>query len=426
MSQALLGWHHFWLVDLQFSSGLLAQFMEDLQGYHKDLKTLSASTGSVASAAGKRPQAKGGKVKETSDRILALVQVFNTVLSCLRSKGKGNKGPSNSNSSGVSLLPAETSAWCESILDCLLLALSKWTSEELLLAGQEAFVILCERIDSLFAAHHAKFVEYIDASLRLLPDLTVRGQTQTVSFARRMLALVEKTPHEKAVLKLLLDPKGQVRAAALSPDQAVVDAATELFQGLLASKDIGVLQEAYQYLLNMFRDAVAEFTTERDKDDSEGGGEAKTEADEAEAEAEPEGKVKSAGGKKGPSLPGGGDRDLTTPRAFRFFLGCVSATAAGKGSVLSMWALDPSLFNLLSRHSELDNDRFMRERPWLHLEAVQLLHDHCAAHSHFLTSSDMLPAASNNMTASSFTAGYFRQILVLAGRMLSSRDGGRE
>ena len=87
-SQALLKWHTFWIIDLEFSSGLLKQFMEDAEAFTEDVRLAETYQ----------------EVTDVSQHILAVLQVFNTVLSCLRSSSK-------SGTSSVSFLPPESTTW---------------------------------------------------------------------------------------------------------------------------------------------------------------------------------------------------------------------------------------------------------------------------------------------------------------------------
>ena len=87
-SQALLKWHTFWIIDLEFSSGLLKQFMEDAEAFTEDVRLAETYQ----------------EVTDVCQHILAVLQVFNTVLSCLRSSSK-------SGTSSVSFLPPESTTW---------------------------------------------------------------------------------------------------------------------------------------------------------------------------------------------------------------------------------------------------------------------------------------------------------------------------
>ena len=81
---------------------------------------------------------------------------------------------------------------------------------------------------------------------------------------------------------------------------------------------------------------------------------------------------------------------------------CISKIATVSGSILSMWALEPSIFQLLAAHSGLLCPQLVRAAPSLHASAVSLLLQHCATHSYFLSSSSLLNKDSTSPTASNF------------------------
>ena len=71
MSEVLLSWNSYWIIDMEFSSSLLRQFMEDLDAFDKEV---DSSDGSAA------------EIRDVAERTLSLMQVFNTVLSCLKTQ----------------------------------------------------------------------------------------------------------------------------------------------------------------------------------------------------------------------------------------------------------------------------------------------------------------------------------------------------
>ena len=72
---------------------------------------------------------------------------------------------------------------------------------------------------------------------------------------------------------------------------------------------------------------------------------------------------------------------------------CISKIATVSGSILSMWALEPSIFQLLASHTGMLCPKLVRAAPSLHANAVNLLLQHCATHSYFLSSSSLLQKA---------------------------------
>ena len=81
---------------------------------------------------------------------------------------------------------------------------------------------------------------------------------------------------------------------------------------------------------------------------------------------------------------------------------CISKIATVSGSILSMWALDPSIFQLLAVHSGLMCPKLVTMSPSLHDNTVNLFLQHCATHSFFLSSSSLLSPGSTSPTAENF------------------------
>ena len=92
-----------------------------------------------------------------------------------------------------------------------------------------------------------------------------------------------------------------------------------------------------------------------------------------------------------------------------FVLACIADMAMAKGSVLSMWALDPPIFRLLSDHAGVADEHFAEREPWVHHAILKLLHDHSACHAHFLSSSDLVVGAGNFGASPSST--FFREAI---------------
>ena len=74
ISSVLLSWHSFWIIDLEFSAGLLRQFIEDVESFTEDVEEYNSN------------EQADQDFDEITEKIASVVQVFNTVLSCLRSK----------------------------------------------------------------------------------------------------------------------------------------------------------------------------------------------------------------------------------------------------------------------------------------------------------------------------------------------------
>ena len=81
----------------------------------------------------------------------------------------------------------------------------------------------------------------------------------------------------------------------------------------------------------------------------------------------------------------------------------ISKIATVSGSILSMWALDPSIFHLLAHHSGLTCQTLAKTSPSVHHSTTTLFLNHCSTHSFFLSSSSLLSPGSTSPTAGHFS-----------------------
>jgi len=100
-------------------------------------------------------------------------------------------------------------------------------------------------------------------------------------------------------------------------------------------------------------------------------------------------------------------------RIIFFVLECLSNLITGRGSVLSMWALDPPVFVVLSRHSGLQTRNFAARYPWLHFTLLSSLRMLCTSNLHFLSSSTIMLTAVTSQSTVSPTSENFKNTIEL-------------
>ena len=89
----------------------------------------------------------------------------------------------------------------------------------------------------------------------------------------------------------------------------------------------------------------------------------------------------------------------TAKNTIMFVLAALSNLATNKGSLLSVWALEPSLFNLLSQHSGLHNSTLAMSYPAIHHSILRMLLLHSSAHHFYQSSSSLLGSLSTSPTS---------------------------
>ena len=112
-----------------------------------------------------------------------------------------------------------------------------------------------------------------------------------------------------------------------------------------------------------------------------------------------------------------GDNRDQLEQIIYFILECLSNLIVGKGSVLSMWALDPSIFVVLTRHSGLLSRKMMTQHPWIHYALVSTLYTHCLNNGQFLATSNQFPTSTLSPTSE-----YFGTLLETTGSLMEQTD----
>ena len=137
------------------------------------------------------------------------------------------------------------------------------------------------------------------------------------------------------------------------------NASIRFFRNLLKSKNILVLQECYGALLKAFETAL----------------------------------------------------DESNAKHVLFVLECLSDVIHAKGSILSMWALDPPVFLLLAQKGRLLDGYFCKYQPLTHFAILKMFKTHCKCHHQFLASSQLLTTNQTTLTSMAPTSKYFQILL---------------
>ena len=216
--------------------------------------------------------------------------------------------------------------WCGNVLDCLSKLLGKLFDEDILVVGQHSLILLLDRIDTLFGMHNPKIMSYVRVTCDNFSKLTFSGQVVALGFLARMFQFADAKSKQQ-IVRDLMGSKSAVVRASFCADRRVFAAGVDLFKALLNSKDILVLQEVYGQLTALFEEALLGLVPKLRRFPSGGGGACEAFKDLSIGVEE-------------------------RRRVCHFVLACVADMALAKGSVLSMWALDPPIFKLLSDHGK--------------------------------------------------------------------------
>ncbi|KPJ20434.1 Serine/threonine-protein kinase SMG1 [Papilio machaon] len=73
-----------------------------------------------------------------------------------------------------------------------------------------------------------------------------------------------------------------------------------------------------------------------------------------------------------------------------FYLQCLSDLANASNSIIGMWALKPSILELLAIKMCPHDENFIKQKPALQYAILYLLYSHCKKNNHFIASSDLV------------------------------------
>ena len=270
-SDVLLHWHKFWINDMKSSTNLLKQFIEDLT---EELDTLKNQK--------KRHTDELYYLNEIKNRIthiLPIMQVFNTVLSCVRSLPPDPK----------IILVKESIEWLDTILECLFLVTGiqkqEWENEtsnrsnnggqfdeEILVTGQQTIMMLLEMCpDSSttdpmsdarkpYVKKNNELFQLLENSLYQFSHYSRQGQICVLNYTLHMLNLAAELgnqgqKYEEKIVQLLSHSK-IVEKAAFSVCKKTYKETANLIRQLLKSKNIIILQEVYSHLTEIYESAL--------------------------------------------------------------------------------------------------------------------------------------------------------------------------
>lgn len=426
-SDVLLHWHTFWINDMESSTNLLKQFIEDLT---EELDTLKKEK--------KRHTDKLYYLNEIKTRIthiLPIMQVFNTVLSCVRSLPPDPK----------IILVKQSIEWLDTILECLLLVtgiqIPEWKNEalhrsndggqfneDIIVTGQQTIMMLLEMSPvpsptepmsdarSLYQKKNNELFQLLEFFLYQFSHYSRQGQMCVLNYTLHMLNLaselgIQGQKYEEKIVQLLSHSR-IAEKAAFSVSKQTYKVTANLFRQLLKSKNIIILQEVYCHLTEIYESAlvtIANIKPFLKKGTSNQNAILENETTNASTV---EGHAKSYQQTRYTKKEG--------EILIFFVLECLSDLVNAKGSVLSMWALDPSIFNLLVKNSGLleDQQDFRWRSPWIHEALVKTLIIHCTCHNQFTSSSNLITNI-NMISHSSPTVKYLETILETAASFLS-------
>lgn len=245
----------------------------------------------------------------------------------------------------------------------------RW-SEDLAISGLRCILIClkCMTIAQSPTLHGketmvAEMICYIG---RRIKKLSVAGQRVLILSFTQMLGASQD--NLSALIKEFFGEDSQLIHIALEGShQSILQDTVNLLHNLLNLKNVHILQEVYLILLERYEKALGTLADIKPF---------------LEANRFQE-KMSKTSAKK----------------MVMFVLAAIGNISTTKGSVLSMWALDPSIFNVLQQYSGLHNTCMAVAHPAIHHSILRLLLLHSSAHNFYQTSSALLGSTTASPTS---------------------------
>ncbi|CAH0730089.1 unnamed protein product, partial [Brenthis ino] len=335
--QSLFKLSRHWQADVGFSVNLLNQFVEDMIAYCNDLDSNKSD--------------KDGEINMFEDcmqKISSFLNVFNTVV-----KSLGNLlSPTVSQSVTWSFLTDSLNK----ILSVMVETLAENAESELILAGNECITLLLKYLQTKSTSCQPALFSLI--TLEINNYLQV-DENVCLSIINLISATIKEIASNLPLefISQTIGPGSLLRPLCFSENIQILNGIMSIYSNLLNLKNIPLLQEAYKYVLSDIQNSYStfvpdvqiiqvEYTEEYTKDDAE--------------------------------------------KNIIFYLQCLSDLANASNSIIGMWALQPSILELLAIKMCPHDETLMKMRPALQYAILYLLYSHCKKNNHFIASSDLV------------------------------------
>ncbi|CAG9824418.1 unnamed protein product [Phaedon cochleariae] len=319
--------HHFKYY-LDFSVQLIENFLEDITNFSTQL----SETGEMSAL----------------EHVTVLILAMNTVLKCLGSKFH----PSKNNYVKMEFVNSSVSR----IINTVTEALDTYVPDNLTIAANDCIALLLGYLDNKSQTLSNQIYKLIDLEMSMLHDLS----DSTVISLLILLSKVIKELSANLPIELiekLIGPKSDIMRLRHSPSMDIQDAVVCVYQSLLNLKNVSLLQEAYRYVLGDLELAYKEIV------------------------------------KDVPPFTQSNPFTVSTGPAAEetvlFLLRCLTQLA-NASSIIVMWALKPSILELVGVYMVPYDKNLAKVAPTLQYCLLYLLFSHCKCYNHFISNSSLV------------------------------------
>ncbi|XP_077868684.1 serine/threonine-protein kinase SMG1-like [Saccoglossus kowalevskii] len=382
-AETLISFHDYWITDLAFSTTLLAQFLEDMEAYAEDL----SQDGHIT----REDEEEIPSTEVCESKITALISVFATVVTAL--------GDSFSPVNTATISHTYITKVLQRIIKCVQVSSQKQVFEDIFIAANVCLEAICHCL-------HSHLAKCFDGVLKYALD-QVDGKWQlTKPHAESLLCLLFKivdnvnTNLPSSFIEHFLGPNSVYLQLRFLADEEILGLLMSIYHSLLGMKNIPLLESSYNLVLSDLEIAYRRL-------------------------------LENSGSSVQCKLVDGENpfKDShfnveNAEAAVVFDVCALSEIGSSKNTIIGMWAISPSIFELFTKHLSVCSWKLAIYYPSVQYAIMQALYAHCFRHGHFISSSvgSNQPAIIEGTVLSSVTpttSTYFPTILTILVNILS-------
>lgn len=372
LSRALIGFKQFWVNDIDFSTSLLNQFVDDFQLTYEELKTNH-----------KNPN---NQLTKKLEMMTSLVKIYIAVLKSLNQFLKPDynvlverlKKFMNCVVELVDLYDDVPEGLIVSVNDCALYVLNIESN-----VPEE----LCQDL-----VNYLNFIQSLEFSRNELFNIS------TIKLTTKLVIVYKNFPNE--FISGLLHPGSNFQKLRFLPSKHILVTYNELIHTLLSLKSIPQLEEAYrcvlidlQLNLSILLKTQIVLLTDHLNETTNGN---LNEHDQLPVQQQ--------------TTP---SNEKNVELAITSSLISLTSFCSSKQSMISIWALKPTFFDLLTCNLLPTNDILTKKYPNIQYLIIYILYVYCSNHQNYLSTSSILTNSSSfkcSYAESKLTNGYLVRI----------------
>ncbi|XP_066151447.1 serine/threonine-protein kinase SMG1 [Euwallacea fornicatus] len=319
--------HHF-KYNIEFSVSLVENFLEDITNYSAELS-----------------------LPDNIDHVTVLILALNTVLKCLDESFH----PMNNKSVTSDFIITCLSSIIKTVTDTL----DSFLPENLVIAANDCITQLLSCLESKPQNLSNSIYNLIDLELTLVNDFHDNALVSLLLFISRVIKeLSANLPVE--LIEKLIGPKSDIVKLRSSPYVNIQDSVICVYQALLNLKNVSLLQEAYRYVLGDLERYYVQLLPQYQL-----------------IMVNNPFVLSEDCGSEDPSL------------TVMFLLRCLSQLA-NASSIIVMWALKPSILELVGVNLRPYDPQLAMKTPYIQYSLLYLLFAHCKCYNHFVSNSSLV------------------------------------